>query len=722
MQNIGKQITLFVALTAILSAAQIASLNPNGYWTGNTSVESHSMRVTLKSGYADVEEDATLRAINPNTSYYTITSTTPLELSGTLIMNPGTSVVGLYVWNGNEILKAKLKPTITATSQLSNPSANPVSGLDPVLLTRCGDNTYSLSIYPLVLNDARKVRVRYLVPFNATSGTASIPLTPAFSGNVDITVNGADYSSIITNRDGVRSSYDLPFTLANQAVTSFALELGNVNGASSLRTSFDAGDYQGKYWLLNQAIPDSVLDRAGMRREIVILWKWSFSEYFLTPNYALSSYGSQALSQARQIEKLIDQQSAASSRVFFGMVHQPRKDTVRQFPLGNRGSQRLLNLSAYLASIDESSLASMVPSPNTYQKASDQDIKNLKLQSQAGFDTLLAHSVALYSPASNVIKHLVILNAGPGVQIQTPGLDDIITAASLQGITVTLGNSASYSYNNAMSWFGVDLNSIASGHTYTGATTPTAQEYSSSPASVFSIPAEKSLHFSATVSINGASQIYELANAASSSLHFALHTVNVVDSSVNWRAFDDNGAQLSQYTQTINSLGASGDSGIAKLVGSDLNVVDQYYQATDLGAAFGVVRKDYALVALAADSIGTSASATYQNGGLPYLTTNEIYRPTPVTTLQQKAQLESLFSVRCLHGGKVQFTAQGELRTLVDKVEILNLQGKVIAVLNAPTLRGTGILEWDGSTFPHGLYFVHITAGSTSFNKQFLIQ
>jgi|GEM_PF-6889572 len=730
--------TLFLLLMVAFCPAQLVSSNPNSWWTGGVSVENHSMHVVIKNGYADVEEEAVLRATTTNSG--SIATSTPLELHGNLNVAAGTSVVGMFLWSGNSILKAKLKPMTTATSQyeaiVDRTASPPPQPRDPALLTRIADNTYSLSIYPVVVNDARKVRLRYLVPFSVSSNGASIPLNPIFSGNASISVEASEYKSITALRNSVRTSYDLPFTLSNQETSTFEVELGNVNDASSLRTSFNSGDYQGHYWRLTQPVPDSIIVRAGLRREVVILWKWNFPEYYLNKDNSISDFGAEAVEQARMIEQLVETQTGNSDQVFFGLVHQTRADSIRQVGLGNFGSPNLLVLKNYLAQINNSNLVNIVPPAYSSKKASDKDLLKIKQRSQADFDSLVLRSVSLYSPTDGVIKHLIILTAGPKMSIQTPGLQDIQTMAKLTGISVTTPSLPSAAEGTG--WFGVDLAAVAKDLAYQGTMTPTtilsgqcADYYCSSYKyqTSYSVPQEKNLHFSATVNMGGINQIFEFPGLRGSMLQFAVHSVNPVDSFVNWRAYDETGAKIAEYGQTIRSIGAPEDSGVAKIVAADLNMTDELYPISEVGAAFGVVRKDYALVALESDSIGASVSLEFLAGGLPYLTSAEIFKPgvvanpdpTGITSNTSKA-LESLLGITSRLGGRVQFLVQGQLRSELQRAEILDLHGRLVAVLDVEMLRSNGALEWNGELMSKGIYYIRLTSNSTQLAKQFVIR
>jgi hypothetical protein len=106
-----------------------------------------------------------------------------LEIFGTFQLPPGVPVVGMLLWNGDIILKAKLKSRVQANSEyedvVDRHIINPVVVFDPVLLEYNGGGKYRFSIYPVEIGKSRKIRIRYLIP--ATNGSVlSFPLKTVF--------------------------------------------------------------------------------------------------------------------------------------------------------------------------------------------------------------------------------------------------------------------------------------------------------------------------------------------------------------------------------------------------------------------------------------------------------------------------------------------------------------------------------------------------------------
>jgi hypothetical protein len=243
----------------------------------------------------------------------------------------------------------------------------------------------------------------------------------------------------------------------------------------------------------------------------------------------------------------------------------------------------------------------------------------------------------------------------------------------------------------------------------------------------FPIPSEQSLHYSASILISGKNTVFNVSNETDGLLHLAAHTNNPIGSSIQWFAWNDAGEKKAEYTQKFTSIVSPNDTGIVKIIAADQKGIDEIYSADVIGAMFGVVRYDYALVALESDSIGSVASLAQQKGGLPYLSSSEIYQPEPDTggssAIKKKIEeLRSLLFIRGRLDGKVQFEVQGKLAAMIRQAEILDMNGKRITSLDARTLAHEGQVLWNSSRSSKGIYLIRISAGNLSFCKSFIVQ
>lgn len=175
-----KQVT-FALVSALLliytSAFSYTSwlTTKNALSSGNCRLESNKIRIIVNTYSIDVEEEAeisttgTVYAGDPNT----------LEIKGEFLLSPGSAMRSLLLWNGNKLLKAKLLDRDKADSTI-NQIIN-YTYRDPALIKYMGKNRYSFRIYPVSINNSRKVRVLYTVPLQSGSGALRLEIRSAFT-------------------------------------------------------------------------------------------------------------------------------------------------------------------------------------------------------------------------------------------------------------------------------------------------------------------------------------------------------------------------------------------------------------------------------------------------------------------------------------------------------------------------------------------------------------
>ncbi len=148
----------------------------NGRSSGECRLETNRIRATLRKFHVDVVEEAVIRATgsvswgDPNT----------LEITGKFTLAPGTTVRSMLLWNGNEILKAKLKDRDAADSAYES-VVNRVQVRDPAIIELVGPNTYEFKIYPVAINQTRKIRILYSVPLKGYTDGPRFRIQTAFT-------------------------------------------------------------------------------------------------------------------------------------------------------------------------------------------------------------------------------------------------------------------------------------------------------------------------------------------------------------------------------------------------------------------------------------------------------------------------------------------------------------------------------------------------------------
>lgn len=727
-----KRLSVFLFLLAVSVNAAFFAQDPQTWRNWNTRIENHSIRVNLQEGYADIEEDLEIR---PSLLSGTAPSaTTPLEIVGDLEFAPGTSMVGMFLWNGPTILKAKLKPTGRAIAEyeavVDREQMPPPAPRDPAILIRNSDTQYRLSIYPVVFNTSRTIRLRYIVPVRNNGRLAVHPIGLGTGSRVNLEVLGKAYPSVQLQKDAQISTFDIPFNWSGQIRDSLVLQVKEQASTASLRTSFPDGEWKGEYFWMEGGVPDSLLNMAGFRREVVILWKWNFPEYFLDESGTINNYGNQAIAHAIGIRKTMENSGTNVPNLSFGLVHQQRRGVVKSFAIGPVGSPNYFKMSDYLISINKSTLPEMVPARSTARVAKQQDIDSMKVKEQNDFKSLIDKSVTLFSPAEGIIKHIVVVTSGATVQLETPSISDLEELDLPKGVTIKEVTGMENM------WLGVNMEKITQAHEYEGefqrGLNCTSyyeyhyysydQEYGCQTIS-YNFPAEVKLNFSMRLKLNGVQHYFDLAQSQNQ-FRLAFHSNTPVDSTISWEAYNERGNIVASLTEKMKSIRTVKDSAVVKIVAADLGMVSDKYSSKEIGAVFGVVRNDYALVALEADSIGATLNTSLQATGLPHLKISEIFFPEPAnpTTRIENKKWMSMLHIQSLPSSRIRIMVKGDLKNSLRKVEILNLHGKVVANISVEALMLSGQFEWDGSMQSAGVYVLRITAGSTKIQKKFTLK
>lgn len=221
----------FLSLSLLFPALVMSQIRwqttHNGSDWGSCALEVNKINVTIHSSYINVEEEA---VIGTRGTVWRGDEET-LEIFGDFQLAEGAALRSMLLWNGEDILKARLKDRTMADSAyedvVDRDNPDPVV-IDPALIEYMGNNRYEFKIYPVEINKSRKIRILYTIPLQVNSQNMSFTLRTAFSDaagissemtHVPVTVRLADdaferyYFEYGQNRKIVRSglTYLIPY-------------------------------------------------------------------------------------------------------------------------------------------------------------------------------------------------------------------------------------------------------------------------------------------------------------------------------------------------------------------------------------------------------------------------------------------------------------------------------------------------------------------------------
>ena len=275
-----------------------------GSSSGACQLESNKITLTVNPFSVDVEEEAVIAA--RGTVGWGDPAT--LEIVGECTLTKGTALRSMLLWNGQKILKAKLKDRKSADSAYQN-IVNRDVPRDPALIEYLGDNTYRFRIYPVSIDGARKIRILYSVPYQVVNSGPQFCITSAFTAGADQTPTQVPIeirratqttgSYILTYGDVKKTvqfgaTYQVPFSaLATQTYNynyyysyssgwqskSLTIAPDSQATAMAYAATLDSGKTAGHYAAVFAALPDTVsaavqelqpLERASVEAKVVV--------------------------------------------------------------------------------------------------------------------------------------------------------------------------------------------------------------------------------------------------------------------------------------------------------------------------------------------------------------------------------------------------------------------------------------------------------------------
>lgn len=153
----------------------------NGYCSGSCQIQSIKLRVIVHPFFAEVEEEV---EIAPFGGVWSGDNKT-LEIVDEFDLPQTTAIQSMLLWNGDKILKAKLKMKGDASQQYEDvvDREKIVPPRDPALIEQISDGRYRCRIYPVAIDGMRKMRVKYIVPISMENSTPQFQIKTIFTAD-----------------------------------------------------------------------------------------------------------------------------------------------------------------------------------------------------------------------------------------------------------------------------------------------------------------------------------------------------------------------------------------------------------------------------------------------------------------------------------------------------------------------------------------------------------
>ncbi len=739
----------FIPVILLLSFSAHASLSTRtthgASWTCQVELKTDIMRVSVNPYYIDVEEDIVIAPYSASGGVPTGDPNT-LEMFGRFNLPPNSAIVGLLLWNGDTLLKAKLKPDNAAQSQyesiVNRQPAPPPQPRDPIILEQISGTEYNLAIYPVAWGDSRKFRIRYLVPQSFDNGQLKIPLTFPFGAQVSkypdwfqIDLKGSQgIDSAYVDNGTFLSNVKFPSTLMKPFSTTLKVIAPGGPFTAMAKVSIPSEAWQGNYVLFWSTVPDSLLNIAGLKIEVVFLWRWTALHTFVNWSGGaknVSWYGNSAISQAVNIKNaVIDLTSGGTGRA--GLILDKGDSNYTVFAPCARGSNEFVKMTEFLSGINSNYILSNIigNESNDPGEPLSIDARNaLRKKSAKEFDISLRLAFSLYSPQKNIVKHLVVVSAGPRLTDESPfaeACSSFVDPKWLEGVTLT-SYGASSSDSGAY-WPGVPMFTLAKEH---------SMKKSGCITNGFTIPANQLSNVTITLGNESKSYNFDVEGALSSkcflnfgNFYFAGHSLSQWNSEIQWRAFDTEGKLLGEYTQKPPNIAGSGDTALLKMFASSAKAFSEVYKEGGLGPIFGIVDQWNSLLALPQDTLGGESASLLSDSGVPYLNPNEIFKPlkSEIAIKEKKDRLSNssleIFQNANTHNVTVRFRVRQRDEAVV---KIFDITGRLIGSWTFKNIIGPWVtFTWnrhglDGKAVRNGFYMIVVRSKDEQFVSRCLI-
>ncbi|HEX2956957.1 MAG TPA: hypothetical protein VHO70_08990 [Chitinispirillaceae bacterium] len=626
-----KHITLLILVTFQVSFAMgfqrgifRCQATQGKQWWGESSIVSEHFTIKVMPSYIDVTLDWELdcKGTTVPDSFKDV-----IEIVGNINLAQDAAVTGLLLWNGDEILKAKLKPLPLARKQyetvVDRNVVVPPRPKDPLILEYgWGKDNYDIKIFPVSLGKTRRLRLRYVVPAINTKGCADIPFPSPFNASVAtytiaLGPGVSNFKLLNTRFDVLSEKAELTATSDGELLKQARLirpVIENPDSASVIYTApINTPSLSGTLIHFTGQTAEAILKKTSIREDIVFLWRWSHPDYF-------EHYKKQIVIQAGLLRKFFT--NIANTGRQAGLVVDIEGKDTKVFPIDKSGSTTVKEIIAFLDSLCtiKYTESNIVYNPNFTLKQQD-SIVSLSISE---FISSLRLAESLFEQKKTIMRKVVFLTAGPCWVYQLKAHLDLewTTTATLTCFTgiescdelksVVIPPEARGFY-----WPGINMSTINFNQTMIEVVLKLGE-----------------IRHSIFVPFTQNSSFYSWDYC--SPYHDVLLFANGnVSPEIVWNVYHNGGniATLTEKAVLISEMDPSQFG--ASLAGTGRLKAFNTSLPSSLAPAFGFVDQRYALLALEEDVMSPEDQAQYRNQGVPPLTNADILN-LPVDSVPPK--------------------------------------------------------------------------------------
>ncbi|HLP42532.1 MAG TPA: hypothetical protein VK465_13570, partial [Fibrobacteria bacterium] len=622
----------------------------------------------------------------------------------------------------------------------SNPPPRP---RDPLVLELTGKDTYRLRIYPVKLGNHRRFRLRYHLPPRIGTDGLEMGLRGVVGVlfpsdqtriQVDFLPGGTTRKAILVEGNG-RVTLELPRTrfvrvadLAPQLYfwspwqvyqSNMIIRILPIDPTHQvmLKTRFDSGSFAGHYLNLHAGVDAALMKALGPKVEIVVYWKWSnpgawiHKDDFGGEN---TTYAWQAQQQAANLLSL--HETLGGSGMKIGLLHDDSRQ-VRAFRAAGSGDTAYRESGDYLRELQGEAIMNFARASSPAPDHKPGDFKRSIAESKIRFLSNLRLVRTLYSPETGVIRHLLMVSAGP---------EPISTDSALNDSLVRILDDVTLSgHGGDFAQAGLDFPRAKAKHRYDGPSVPTAWgDLPGLPAATL------------TVVVRNQKKAYDFTLACPGGLGLsceALEFHGKSDSpwndSLEWEAFDAKGKTLARVVTHPRTIGEDRDTAVAVLWAGSASPFSEKREQP-LGPVYGFVDRWASMLALERDVMDRERAAAYADSGVARIANMDLKdvlpnyeegqgpgNPTGIRTDGALFADPTAWKVERAGRGSVALRIPGLRQGMQVKVEAFDLHGRAMGAWELQASEGQ--VSWQSPVLDRGgVFLLKVRLGAYTATKR----
>lgn len=624
-------------------------------YISDVALRSVSILIQPHGSYLDITEKATIMPMQTD-----LNSIIDYWVEGSILIPKKSTIVQVIFSDSAESYSSRILPVYKENHPVDTSLGEPLvvvtskRTMDDIFESDDNFDSYNMKINRIEMGKLYKISIRYLVP---NTGNA-MPIYALRilchndynrTGFIEFKYKSTDIEraySLCLGNDNFQLENDQSLQIRYQQ--NYKIMATDKFETSHHVTSFENGDYKGKYLLLNTTVPDSVITLLSKPIELIFLWRWnkpsSFVKKYSNESSAwLTSYGQQATIQAAAINVMVKDVAATGNQI--GMVHsiQYRKPDV--FPLCKKNSAAFTVLNSYLSQID----ADYIINSGYYEEITAPTGDTMFDSSRAEFMKSMTIVKGLYSNGAGIMKHLIIVTCGP-IRNST----DIITMEELDPLLNGISVYSENAYWKDVSFANVEGSALSRDLTQmNGFYVPEFR-----PSSLILEVTNSAKRYSFPMSIN------------QKAFTIIAKSEGDWNQKMVWYGYDRNGEVFDTASSMAAIYDSKMDTGLVKLWAANKERLSEKLE-TGIAAQYGVISEDY--------SMRVYDSNKGNDSVMGYATTHDYYspdQPLPVKNdLFKNVRFICTLKNRIL---KIALPGNEEIK----RIKIYSLTGTLIAEVN----------------------------------------